>query len=233
MAMIIDSVVGAAIEGLLDTVLEIKDKAVKFRPTLERLETTLKTLKPLINQIQGFDKQLDRPKEETERLIKQMEKGKKLVVKCSKVQWWDCWHKANYQEELEELYNSICDFFKLELQAINSRDVKETLVVVRDIQVEIRRQNNNNMVARNDRVELRALCSPPQPPTFTVGLDVHLKQLKLKLLENQVDPLVLTVTGSGGSGKSTLAKKLCWDDEVRGILMNSHPTLILMMRSYW
>ncbi|KAL1333077.1 hypothetical protein HN51_061833 [Arachis hypogaea] len=222
MSVVIDALVGGAIEALLDTVIEIKEKNDKFKPSLEKLETTLKSLKPFIKQIEGIDAKLDRPKSETERLIKKMESGKNLVLKCSKLQWWDCCGKANRQEELEELYDSICEFFKLELQAINTRDVKEALVGVRDIQggvreIQVEIGKLSKMVPRNERVELRGVCSPPKPPAFIVGFDVPLKQLKLKLMDDRIGdhPVVLTVTGAGGSGKSTLAKMLCWDDEVK------------------
>jgi len=71
------------------------------------------------------------------------------------------------------------------------------------------------------RIGLKGLCSPPEPPAFTVGLDVHLRELKFKLLKDHHVGSVLTVTGTGGSGKSTLAKKFCSDEEVKG--MNDHP----------
>ncbi|KAK7290602.1 hypothetical protein RIF29_05143 [Crotalaria pallida] len=70
--------------------------------------------------------------------------------------------------------------------------------------------------ARNDRIELGGLCSPPESPSFTFGLDISLRKLRLKLLQDQVGVSVINVTGSGGSGKSTLAKMLCRDDQVKG-----------------
>lgn len=223
MAMVLDAVVGAVVGELLSAVLEMKDKAVKFRPTLERLESTLKSIEPLINQIENFNRQLDRPKEETESLIKQMKKGKDLVLECSKVQWWKCCYKANYQEELEALDESIHKFFQLDMQAHIRRDGAETLVEVREIHTEIKRLN---FVTRNDRIELKGLCSPPEPPSFTVGFDVPMRELKVRLLQDQVGgTVVLNVTGSGGSGKTTLAKKLCWDDQVKGMNEFSHSHL--------
>ncbi|XP_040370021.1 probable disease resistance protein At5g66900 isoform X2 [Rosa chinensis] len=47
-----------------------------------------------------------------------------------------------------------------------------------------------------------------------VGLDVHLKELKRKLL-NHGESSILVLTGPAGCGKSTLAKAFCQDEEVK------------------
>ncbi|KAL2333615.1 hypothetical protein Fmac_014828 [Flemingia macrophylla] len=209
MAMVLDAVAGKVLDELLNVIVEKKNRAVKFRPTLERLEDTLKRIRPLAEQIDGLNKRLDRPPEETERLIEQMRKGKDLVEECSKVQWWNCCYKANYQEELEDLEACIDRFFKYDMPGQTNRNVLETLVVIKDVHEELIR-----FVPR--RSELSGVCLPPEPPAFTVGLDVHLRELKLRLLHgHHVEP-VLTITGDGGSGKSTLAKKFCWDQDVTG-----------------
>ncbi|KAK7268617.1 hypothetical protein RIF29_21319 [Crotalaria pallida] len=213
MAMLLDAAVGAVVGELLSGVLKMKDKAVEFRPTLERLETTLESTKDVIRQIESFNRQLDRPKEEMERLKKQMECAKEMVSEYSKVRWWKCCWMPHYQEELEALDGSIRRFFELDMQVQTRRDVAETLVEVKEIRTEIRKMSSG---ARNDRIELGGLCSPPEPPSFTVGLDISMRKLRLKLLQDQVGVSVINVTGSGGSGKSTLAKMLCRDDQVKG-----------------
>ncbi|KAJ1394317.1 P-loop containing nucleoside triphosphate hydrolase [Sesbania bispinosa] len=87
------------------------------------------------------------------------------------------------------------------MQAQNVR----TGVEIREFHAEFR-----NVVLRNERIELRSVCSPPEPPVFTVGLDVSLNELNERLLRDPVSVSVLTVTGSGGSRKSTLVK-CCFD----------------------
>ncbi|KAK9948816.1 hypothetical protein M0R45_004378 [Rubus argutus] len=68
--------------------------------------------------------------------------------------------------------------------------------------------------------ESEGLCEVPELPSFTVGLDVPLKELKMKLLkDDQVSMLV--VTAPGGCGKTTLATKFCQDEEVKGKFKNN------------
>ncbi|TQE06784.1 hypothetical protein C1H46_007566 [Malus baccata] len=65
-------------------------------------------------------------------------------------------------------------------------------------------------------------CSPavPEPPSVTVGLDLPLKELKMKLLKDEkVSMLVLTA--AGGCGKTTLAKMFCQDQDVKDTFKNN------------
>ncbi|KAF7828759.1 putative disease resistance protein [Senna tora] len=209
--MLLGAAVGAVVGELLKAILDTKDRAVQFRPTLDRLASTLRSIEPVIEQIERYNRQLDRPKEETEKLIQDLKNGKKLVLKCSEIQWWKCCFRPHYQQELEALDESLKRFFNIDLQVQMARDQKETLVEVKEIHMQVKKLN---MVARNDRIEIRGLCSAPQPPPFTVGLDVPLMKLKVRLLQDGVS--VLVVTGSAGSGKTTLAKMICWDEDVKG-----------------
>jgi len=70
-----DAVIGIVIKELLKSVIEMKDRALKFKPTLERLEETFESLGPLINQIDELKKKLDHSPNDTKRLIKQMKDG--------------------------------------------------------------------------------------------------------------------------------------------------------------
>lgn len=94
MAMVLNAALGAAIEELRKTVLEMKDKVVKrHRPALDRLKDTLKSIEPLLHEMEELNRILDRPTEETERLIQFMMSGRQLVLERSKDQWrWTrCW----------------------------------------------------------------------------------------------------------------------------------------------
>ncbi|KAK8471528.1 hypothetical protein PHAVU_003G247651 [Phaseolus vulgaris] len=209
MAMVLDAVLGKVLDELLKTVVEMKDRAVKFRSTLEKLHATLQTVEPVARKIDGINKRLDKPAKETKKLIDQIEKGKELVKECSKVDCWNFCYKANSQEKLQELIDSIYLYFQLDMQGNINVTVLENQVLLTEIHATL-------VGNAPRRIGLKGLCSPPEPPAFTVGLDVHLRELKFKLLKDHHVGSVLTVTGTGGSGKSTLAKKFCSDEEVKG-----------------
>lgn len=151
MAMVLNTVAGKVFDELLSAVVETKNKAVKFRPTLKRLESTLRSIEPLAREIDGLNKQLDRPDEETAKLIDLMKKGKKLVVECSKVQRWNCCYKANYQDELEDLIGDIGSFFKLEMQGQIHRNTLETQVKLNEIHERITKNDSS-------RSESKGVC---------------------------------------------------------------------------
>ncbi|KAJ7951597.1 Disease resistance protein [Quillaja saponaria] len=205
LALVEGGVVGAVFGELLKAVLEVKDKILQFNPVLKKLKSTLESIAPVIHEIQKYHEQLDRKKEELRGLIKQMEEGKELVLKCSKIPRWKIWSKPHYHDELCELDKALERFFKFDLTVQTARTGLETLVKVDEI---------HNKVMNSVVTEMKDLCAPPPPPKFTVGLDGHVEELKRRLLKGGVSVIVLTA--AGGLGKSTLAKKLCWDKQVKG-----------------
>ncbi|KAK7263082.1 hypothetical protein RJT34_30666 [Clitoria ternatea] len=221
--MLPDAIIGALVGELLRAVLEMKDKALKFRDTLVQLEKTLNKLDEFVKNVEELKKKLDRPNKEIKGLIDEMKRGKKLVRNCNKVQWWNCFCKANYQEKLQALDDNIIRFFNLDLQGhiyvagletqVTVNQIQETVIGTHVIVSEIDRRLEQMELMRFD---LRGACSPPRPPAFTFGMNTLFTELKHKLMLDQMSVSVFTVTGLGGSGKSTLAKMISWDDHIRG-----------------
>lgn len=56
-------------------------------------------------------------------------------------------------------------------------------------------------------------CSVPGPPDFTVGLGERLNVLKMQLLKEKQQQLVLTAPG--GCGKTKLVEMLCQDEQIK------------------
>ena len=135
--MAVSLVGGADVEavfgGLVKAVLEMKDKAKMFKPTLAYLRSTLIAIDPVLKEIQQHNDLLGRPKEELESLIKQMEEGKELVYKCSKIHRLNIRARIRYQEQLVALGESLLRFFMIDMQAQTARDSKETLYEVKRI----------------------------------------------------------------------------------------------------
>ncbi|KAK4584505.1 hypothetical protein RGQ29_022290 [Quercus rubra] len=194
---------GEGFSVLHDTVKDVASKARMFKPILKRLESTLDRLAPTVNEITQLSEQLDLPKVETEKLIEHMEEGEKVVRKCLKIRWWNYCFKLYYSPKLKELVEEIVRFCQLDMQVHSTRNGLRT-----SVNVNINLQKVDSVVDRQ-----RVLCTVRDPPDFTVGLDMPMKELKTLLLKEEVQLLLLTAPG--GCGKTTLVQMLCQDDQIR------------------
>jgi hypothetical protein len=201
------AVLGAVFQEGTKPITNQISKAFKFKKTRKKLASLVHRMMPVAKQIELLDEKLDRPKEETEKIIKELEQAKETVNKHSKVPWWKCCCLPCYQGKLHAMEEQIGSSSIVTLMN-TARDGKETLSLVRDLK----------------RRLFKRLLDAPVKPDFTVGLDFHLNQLKSWLLSSGVSVRVLT--GLGGSGKTTLATLLCWDDQVRGNIYNFFYTFI-------
>ncbi|PRQ47883.1 putative transferase, protein kinase RLK-Pelle-RLCK-VIIa-2 family [Rosa chinensis] len=164
---------GVALEAvfgmLFDAILEVQGKAVMFKTPLGDLKSTLDSLKPLIEEIAQRNKVLVRPKEELEKFKKQMEKGVELIPKCSKVHPRASCKKSTYTETLIELDKFLQrQLYILKMQV--ARDVRNTLVSIRNIEVAIEQIEKSGVLQNQVQTEGCSTVSGPSPPT--VGLDV-------------------------------------------------------------
>ncbi len=99
---------GECFAVLHETVKEVESKALMFRPILKRLKSTLDRIAPIVNDIEQLSKHLDCPDAATKSLIEEMEKGVKLVRKCSKIRWWNyTFIVYNYFNTFNELGEAI------------------------------------------------------------------------------------------------------------------------------
>ncbi|KAA8547231.1 hypothetical protein F0562_003905 [Nyssa sinensis] len=207
---------GAAFGELLKAVLDVKDRAVKFKSILSDLAFKLEAIEPVFQEIEKLDRVLDRPVEETNSFIHRLKDAKELVLKCSKIKWWNYCKKPYYAKKLIDLENSLLKFFQIEVQALLSRDSRKILVVVNDIDEKLDRIGSNlGYGGQNSDLSICVgPCGVPGVPDFIIGMDAPLKELKMQLLKDGVSVVVLSAPG--GCGKTTLAKMLCHDDEIIG-----------------
>lgn len=112
-----EAALGAVFGELLRAVLDTKSNADGFESDLNSLESTLKSISPIIEEIQTLKKQLNRP-EELQDLIEHLNKGKELVRKCSKVNSCTSYKRAPYAKKLRELDVYISRFFHINMQAL-------------------------------------------------------------------------------------------------------------------
>nr|XP_025656706.1 probable inactive receptor kinase At5g53320 isoform X2 [Arachis hypogaea] len=136
--------IGAVFGELLKAVIDMRDRAVMFKPTLAYLTTTLTAIDPVIKEIEQQNNELGRANTELELLIKEMEEGTKLVYKCSKIHKLNFPARIRYQEQLVALVESLVRFFIIDMQAQTARDLKETLMKVRRIHSAVNKMQSNS-----------------------------------------------------------------------------------------
>ncbi|MED6126027.1 hypothetical protein PIB30_074432 [Stylosanthes scabra] len=142
--------IGAVFGELLKAVIDMKDRAVMFKPTLAYLTTTLTAIEPVINEIEQQNNELGRAKSELELLMKEMEEGTKLVYKCSRIHYLNYPARIRHQEQLVALVESLVRFFMIDMQAQTARDLKETLLKVRRIHSAVNKMQLMNTNEEND-----------------------------------------------------------------------------------
>ncbi|TKY63642.1 putative F-box protein PP2-B12 [Spatholobus suberectus] len=152
--MLADAAEGAVFGELLTAVMEVKDKAIIFKPTLDTLQSTLISIAPVLIDMERLSNELERPKEELESVIRQMEEGKKLVYECSKIHRLNYVARVRYQNQLVTLVDSLVRVFIINMQAQTARDQKETLLKPGDlIESEINESEYEDAVSDNSDVE--------------------------------------------------------------------------------
>ncbi|XP_065632106.1 probable disease resistance protein At5g66890 isoform X2 [Quercus suber] len=98
---------GQVFTSLRETVKDTVSKVCQFKPILERLQSTLDRLAPMVDQMVELSEKLDLPERETKRLKEHMEEGVKLVRKCLTVRWWNYVFKFKYSSKLKDLDDEI------------------------------------------------------------------------------------------------------------------------------
>lgn len=195
---------GEAFAVLYSTVKDVITKTLAFKSILQQLKSTLDVLDPLVKDIQQSNRELGRSEKETHDLIQQMNKGEKLVSKYSNLTGWKHFVRYHYANKLCSLDDALRRFFQIHIPAWGLRNGIEVLRGVNHLCAQMNSAGINGVLP----------CAVPEPPDFTVGLDVSWKELKMELLKKEV--LMLVLTAPGGCGKTTLVKMLCQDEDIKG-----------------
>ncbi|KAJ0770666.1 putative powdery mildew resistance protein, RPW8 [Helianthus annuus] len=211
MAMVIETA-KLAFGELLSVVVAQTMQSVKIKTLLKRVKTTLKSIEPIFFEIWRLRKVLDRPEEETTMFISHLEEGKELIVKYSRIKFWNIYQKFVYSNKLIRLNNDLLWFFQIELQGNSLSTSMRSLIGIHDLSDKM--DQLLSAITTHARANDRS-CRVPRLPEHIVGFKLHLEELKRRLLN--YDTEVLVVSGPGGCGKTTLAKMLCHDNEMKEI----------------
>ncbi|XP_030974656.1 probable disease resistance protein At5g66900 isoform X3 [Quercus lobata] len=207
--MVAESLLGAGFEQvftlLQETVKDVVSKARQFKGLLRNLDSTLDLLADTVKKIERSNQQRGRAVEKTQSLIEEMTKGEELVRKCLQIPWWNLVLIVKYSSKLSKLDKAILRFCQVDLQLHGTMTVFETREIVSDI--------SQRMDSIRSVETPKVSFAVREPPDFTVGFDMPMKELKTLLLKEEVTLLVLTAPG--GCGKTTLVQMLCQDEIIK------------------
>ncbi|XP_004288075.1 PREDICTED: probable disease resistance protein At5g66900 [Fragaria vesca subsp. vesca] len=208
---IVGAALGAAFQQLFDSVIKAHKKATKFKSIFNELNLTLESYQAFVKYIeQDINVQ---PMHGLDAFKVKMEEGIQLVEKCSNIhplRLKMSSFKSRNVGKLRALNISLQTLFRILKMHVEINLTGK----VSKLETSVNRIDQNVLAQRQTGNEIRGWCAVLNPPSFTVGLDEPLNDLKMKLLYNdQLSMLVLTAPG--GCGKTTLAQKFCQDKQVQ------------------
>ncbi|CAL5371099.1 unnamed protein product [Camellia sinensis] len=211
-ALVGGAALGAAFGELLKVVEDVAIKAVYFKSIVKRIESILNQITPKIEEIKNLNRVLDRSEKETAMFTDQLRDAQKLVRSCAKVKWWNYCARSCYSNRLLDFEKSLVRFFQIEVQAMQLRDGMKILMQVNEMDSKLDRIGTMGGSFRP--IGFVGWCGVPGVPEFVVGFDEPLRELKMQILNEGEQVVVLSAPG--GCGKTTLAKMLCHDKEIEG-----------------
>lgn len=238
MALLVDPLLSESISKLLEIVIFVAETTANFKPQLKQLKITLERIGPIIDEIRELNRKLDRSKLESDMFVEEIQDARKLVHKCLKIKR-NLIKRFTHSLKLKDLNEKLLRFFQIEVQADQSRDIKQTLVEVNRVSVRIESialdvrnlgqtlSNNSSMSTSFSRghetIEREKLgWRVPTLPTGIVAFEKPLENLKAVVLADKMDCVdgfddgsVVVVSAPGGCGKTTLVTMLCYDPDIR------------------
>ncbi|XVE87190.1 hypothetical protein DITRI_Ditri18aG0096200 [Diplodiscus trichospermus] len=216
--LITGAVLGAVCGELLRHVVKATKTAASFSDVLKEVESTLSSIQLIIEDIESFNKKIDKVQEK--QLIEIIHEGQELVTKCSKIKRGNFLKKNRYTRKLNRFMKSLERFCQIVMQIQQMKDTINVPYEVKGVSMEVRRFNSREGSGSHNgmyiQVAVVGSSKVPEPPGKVIGFDVPLKELKMKLFKDGVS--VIVVFALGGSGKTTLVKVLRRDEEVKGVI---------------
>ncbi|KAF8012524.1 hypothetical protein BT93_I0627 [Corymbia citriodora subsp. variegata] len=213
--------VGIAFSVLFERVKDLVITVAAFRGQLKKIESTLRSIEPIVNQIDKYNNMLECP-QEMRPIQVLLEEGNGLVDECSKIHKLNFCKKQTYSKKLTKFNAAVEEKFQIYLPLLNLVTSKKTSMDVKMIRKDVREVKDllttvlSSSVALQSGLEALDNLSVPAAPDFIVGSEVKasLSLLRERLLEEGAS--VTIVTAPGGCGKTTLLKKLCHDAAIEG-----------------
>lgn len=143
---------GAAFELLFVSVVDATQKVARFRSDLDRLKTTLFSIRAVVDDVENFNKILDRPLHEIEAFTVRLTEGEKLIRKCSKVRKINVLMRFYYSKKLNKLEGSVLKFFQMNVAALHFRETMRVSFVLSNLEEKVNKIITTLMHKRSDQI---------------------------------------------------------------------------------
>ncbi|KAF7849452.1 hypothetical protein BT93_L0778 [Corymbia citriodora subsp. variegata] len=149
-----NAALGTAFSELFVLVKNVVKTVAAFRGQLKKIDSTLRSIEPIINEIDEFNNRLGCPQDmgPIENLLKQ---GKGLVYKCSNIHRLNLCMKYKHSKNLSAFNAAVEQKFRIYMPLINTRTVKETLLEVKEMRIEFKGLTLEYKEVRGEITEFR------------------------------------------------------------------------------
>ncbi|KAL3345220.1 hypothetical protein AABB24_024258 [Solanum stoloniferum] len=123
---------GQAFRMLSESITQAGKTSVCFDSNLRRLNSTLLSIKPVLEDIDRLNKALEGRESEIDIFKKRLEEGEKLVSKSAKIKRYNVCKRWYYSKKLADLEQSTMKFFEVHGLMQSCRDRKKILVALKE-----------------------------------------------------------------------------------------------------
>ncbi|XP_059315962.1 uncharacterized protein LOC132066761 [Lycium ferocissimum] len=123
---------GQAFRMLSESMIQASNTSICYDSNFQRLNSTLLSIKPVLEDIERLNKALEGRESEIEIFKKRLEEGEKLVSKSVKIKRYNVCKRWYYSKKLADLEKSTMKFFEVHGLMQTLRDRKQILVALKE-----------------------------------------------------------------------------------------------------
>lgn len=208
--IVVSAVAGAFASEVLKLAIGEAKLVFAFGYVSKELASTMEDLLPIVTEVESMQ-----DVGELKTLKDTIDKARVVVEECKSVKKWEIHLKHYYTRRVYKINKKMLDFCQVQLPLILLRNQGKHSLTVEAINICIRTICN-----RIDLMDVRPrvytnLCPVPKiDDKVHVGLDWPLMKLKMKVLDDSLDRLL--VSAFPGCGKTTLVTHLCHNQKIKG-----------------